>query len=48
MRYLLDANVFIEAKNLYYAFDICPGFWTWMDSVVGGRVWARSLAYATS
>lgn len=29
--YLLDANVFIQAKNFYYAFDICPGFWQWMD-----------------
>lgn len=27
-RYVLDANVFIEAKNKYYGFDICPGFWT--------------------
>jgi hypothetical protein len=26
-RFLLDANVFIEAKRRYYAFDICPGFW---------------------
>ena len=26
-KYLLDANVFIEAKRRYYAFDICPGFW---------------------
>ncbi len=26
-QYLLDANVFIEAKNRYYAFQICPGFW---------------------
>lgn len=34
MKYLLDANVFIEAKNRYYAFDICPGFWDWMDYVV--------------
>lgn len=25
--YLLDANVFIQAKNSYYAFPICPGFW---------------------
>lgn len=33
MRFLLDANVFIEAKNRYYAFDICPGFWSWMDNV---------------
>ncbi len=25
--YLLDSDVFITAKNTYYAFDICPGFW---------------------
>jgi hypothetical protein len=25
--YVLDANVFIEAKQRYYAFDVCPGFW---------------------
>lgn len=28
--YLIDANVLIEAKNRYYAFDIAPGFWTWL------------------
>lgn len=26
-RYLLDANVFIEAENRHYGFGICPGFW---------------------
>ena len=26
-RYILDADVFITAKNRYYAFDVCPGFW---------------------
>ncbi|HOF41458.1 MAG TPA: DUF4411 family protein [Candidatus Hydrogenedentes bacterium] len=25
--YLLDSDVFIQAKNQYYAFSICPGFW---------------------
>lgn len=30
-RYLLDANVFIQAKNLHYGFDICPGFWDWLE-----------------
>lgn len=25
--YPVDSDVFITAKNLYYAFDICPGFW---------------------
>lgn len=27
-RFILDADVFITAKNAYYAFDICPGYWT--------------------
>ena len=30
--YLLDANVFIEAKNFYYGFDTFPGFWEWLDA----------------
>lgn len=29
--YLVDANVLIEAKNRYYAFDIAPGFWEWLN-----------------
>lgn len=29
--YLVDSNVLIEAKNRYYAFDIAPGFWAWLD-----------------
>ena len=31
MAYLLDANVFIQAKNLQYGFDFCPAFWDWLD-----------------
>lgn len=31
-RYLLDANVFIQAKNLHYGFDFCPAFWEWLVS----------------
>lgn len=30
MAYLLDANVFIEAKNRYYGLDFCPAFWAWL------------------
>lgn len=30
MIYLLDSNLFIQAKNEYYGFNICPGFWTWL------------------
>lgn len=25
--YLIDSDVLITAKNSYYAFDLCPGFW---------------------
>ncbi|WP_422103288.1 DUF4411 family protein [Vreelandella sp.] len=31
MRYLLDANTYIEAKNQYYGMDICPAYWDWLD-----------------
>ena len=30
MSYLLDANVFIQAKNLHYGLDFCPAFWEWL------------------
>lgn len=30
MSYLLDANVFIQAKNLHYGLDFCPAFWGWL------------------
>ena len=29
--YLLDTDVFIQAKNFHYGFDICPAFWDWID-----------------
>lgn len=32
MAYLLDSDVFIQAKNLHYGFDICPAFWDWLDA----------------
>ncbi len=30
MAYLLDANVFMQAKNLHYGLDFCPAFWEWL------------------
>lgn len=30
MAYLLDANIFIQAKNLHYGLDFCPAFWDWL------------------
>ena len=39
MTYLLDANVFIQAKNLHYGLDFCPAFWQWLiDNNQAGRV----------
>lgn len=30
MPYLLDSNTFIQAKNQYFAFDVCPAYWDWL------------------
>jgi hypothetical protein len=39
MAYLLDANIFIQAKNLHYGMDFCPGFWEWLVKAnAAGRV----------
>jgi hypothetical protein len=29
--YLLDANVFITAKNAHYGMDFVPAFWEWLQ-----------------
>lgn len=37
--YLIDSNVFIQAKNLHYGFDFCPAFWDWLvEQNVAGKV----------
>ena len=41
MAYLLDANVFIQAKNLHYGLDFCPAFWEWLiANNAGGNVFS--------
>lgn len=30
--HLLDANIFITAKNSYYGQDFVPGFWDWLGA----------------
>lgn len=30
IRYLIDSDVFIQAKNMHYGFDFCPAFWEWL------------------
>ena len=31
MGYLLDTDVFLQAKNRHFGFDFCPGFWDWLQ-----------------
>ena len=38
MAYLLDTNVFITAKQRYYGFQLCPGFWDWLIDANGRGV----------
>ena len=41
MAYLLDANVFIQAKRLHYGLDFCPAFWDWLiQENAAGRVFS--------
>lgn len=41
MAYLLDANVFMQAKNLHYGLDFCPAFWEWLIAEnAAGRVYS--------
>lgn len=41
MTYLLDANVFIQAKNLHYGLDFCPAFWDWLvEQNAAGKVFS--------
>jgi hypothetical protein len=46
MAYLLDANVFIQAKNLHYGLDFCPAFWEWLikDNAAGQSSASRKSA----
>lgn len=34
MKYILDTNTLITAKNSFYAFAIVPSFWRWLDRAV--------------
>lgn len=38
--YLIDTSVLVEAKNRYYNMQICPGFWVWLENMLGGSVFS--------
>lgn len=31
MKYLLDSNTYIQAKNFHYNMTFCPAYWEWLD-----------------
>nr|WP_274388002.1 DUF4411 family protein [Salsipaludibacter albus] len=36
---MIDTNVLITANNHYYAFDLVPAFWSWLeDAIAAGTV----------
>ena len=42
----LDTNVFIQAKNGPYGFDILPAFWDWLDeSAEDGTLCSSTIVY---
>ena len=42
MSYLLDSDVFIQARNLHYGLDFCPAFWDWLIAAN-----AKGLVFST-
>jgi hypothetical protein len=43
---LLDANVFITAKNFHYAFDVFTAFWDWLDTCAEtGEIASTDMVY---
>ncbi len=46
MPHLIDANCFIDARNRYYGFDICPGYWDWLKQQnSAGRIFSVDQIY---
>ena len=42
----IDSNIFINAKNTAYAFDLVPGFWDFLDTeAITGTVRSSAMVY---
>lgn len=37
-KYIIDSNAFIEAKNRYYGFEICPGYWDLLEKAFNNDI----------
>jgi len=46
MTYLLDANVFMDAANRHYPFEVVPAFWDWLNNAhQAGKVLVPEKVY---
>lgn len=45
MQYCLDANTLIEAKNVHYAMDFCPAFWSMIDTNISSSIFSITQVY---
>ncbi len=46
MRFLLDSNTYIQAKNTYYDMQFCPAYWDWIDEkVAAGELASIDMVY---
>lgn len=41
-KFLIDSNVFFQAKNFHYRFDFCSQFWKWVE-----HAHLHGIAYST-
>ena len=46
--YVLDTNVFIDAANAYYAFDLAPGYWDFLVQLLIAQAKTKLIAQATT
>lgn len=47
MIYLVDTNVFFEARDEYYSFEVAPGFWDWLERANElGKVYSNVSVYS--
>ncbi|PKL13630.1 MAG: hypothetical protein CVV52_05155 [Spirochaetae bacterium HGW-Spirochaetae-8] len=44
--FCIDTNLLIQAKKLEYAFDLAPGFWSWITSLIdAGKICCAEAVY---
>ena len=46
MAYLLDTNIFVQERNIYFGMDFYPAFWDWLITKhAEGQVFSVNRVY---